>query len=97
MSRLDKARRIDFVDVSTGAPEACPISQADLLARFHAQPAGGEIVSGAAAFAAMWRVIPVLKPLGLAARWPPVLHMFEAAYRIWLRLRPSLQGILRET
>lgn len=95
LSRLDRARRIAFVDVSAGAPESCPIDRADLLARFHAQPANGPIVSGAAAFAAMWRVIPILKPIGLAATWPPMMRLLEMAYIAWLRLRPSLQRIFR--
>jgi hypothetical protein len=47
--------------------------------------------SGAAAFAAMWRAIPLLRPLGLAARWRPVLWVLEAAYLRFLRVRPRLQ------
>lgn len=90
MRRLDTRRAIEFVDV---APEgaACPIDRTLLLARFHAQEAGGPVLSGAAAFAAMWRAIPVLRPLGLAARNGAVLRALEWLYRRFLVVRPWLQ------
>ena len=90
--RLDRAQRIDFIDISGDAPAACPIDRADLLARFHARE-DGQILSGAAAFAAMWRAIPVLRPLGLVARHRHILAMLEHAYRLFLRVRPRLQRL----
>lgn len=92
LRRLDRAGRIAFVDVSGDAPAGCPIDRADLLARFHARE-GERMLSGAAAFAAMWRAIPVLRPLGLLARNPVVLRMLESGYRLFLRARPRLQRL----
>jgi hypothetical protein len=46
---------------------------------------------GAAAFAAMWRAIPLLRPLGLLALNDTVLRVLEAAYLRFLKLRPRLQ------
>ncbi len=89
MRRLDRRRRVCFVDIADAA--ACPLDPATLLERFHAREAGRDIVSGAAAFAAMWRAIPLLRPLGLAARVRPVLWLLERAYRGFLRVRPWLQ------
>jgi predicted DCC family thiol-disulfide oxidoreductase YuxK len=96
MRRLDTKRAIAFVDV---APEdaPCPIDRQVLLARFHAQEPGGPVVNGAAAFAAMWRVIPVLRPLGLIARNRIVLTLLERAYRGFLKIRPQLQRWMRNT
>lgn len=90
MRRLDRAAQIEFVDV---APEgaACPIDRNLLLARFHAREAGGPILDGAAAFAAMWRAIPLLRPLGIAARNGTVLAILERLYRAFLKVRPWLQ------
>jgi len=51
-------------------------------------------IANAAAFAAMWRAIPMLRPFGLAARHPLVLGALEAAYLRFLRLRPRLQRLL---
>jgi predicted DCC family thiol-disulfide oxidoreductase YuxK len=92
MRRLDRRGRIAFEDVSqTGAD--CPLDRAALLARFHAQEAGRPPVSGAAAFAAMWRQIPMLRPLGEAARWGPLLWALERLYLRFLRVRPRLQRL----
>lgn len=94
MRRLDRAGTIDFVDV---APEeaACPIDRRLLLARFHAREGTGPILDGAAAFAAMWRAIPLLRPLGLVARNRMVLAGLERLYTAFLRVRPMLQGWAR--
>jgi len=92
MRRLDRARAIDFVDARADEA-ACPIDQAALLSRFHARE-NGIMLSGAAAFAATWRAIPVLRPLGLAARSPWVLRLLERAYLGFLRVRPRLQRLL---
>lgn len=94
MRRLDSQGAIDFVDVaSPGA--ACPLDRAELLARFHARERDGPIVSGAAAFAAMWRAIPLLRPLGLIAKVPPALWLLERLYRLFLRARPAILRALR--
>jgi predicted DCC family thiol-disulfide oxidoreductase YuxK len=93
MRRLDRRGAIRFID-ACDPTSACPVDRADILARFHAEQ-GGRLLSGAAAFAAMWRAIPVLRPLGLLAGWAPVTPLFEKAYRGFLRLRPRLQAMFR--
>ncbi len=95
MQRLDKRNAIEFVAIQgTGD---CPLDRATLLARFHARNSDGELVSGAAAFAAMWREIPVLRPLGVAAQWRPFLVLLEQAYLGFLRIRPLLQRWARRS
>ena len=86
MRALDWRRRIAFVDLH--APGAdCPLDPAILLARFHARAADGRVVSGAEAFAMMWRQIPLLWPLGQLARIPTMLVLLERAYVAFLRWR----------
>lgn len=92
MRRLDRAGRIEFVDAGAG-DAACPIDRTALLARFHARE-DGVLLDGAAAFAAMWRAIPLLRPLGLLARWDPALRLLERAYVAFLRVRPRLQRLV---
>jgi hypothetical protein len=92
MRRLDARGAIEFVD-ATG-PSTCPLDRTEMLARFHAREADGPLLSGAAAFAAMWRAIPVLRPLGEAARNGLVLSVFERLYLRFLRMRPHLQAWL---
>jgi len=92
MRRLDTRGAIHFIDATHA--ESCPLDRAAMLARFHARE-DGTLLSGAAAFAAMWRAIPLLRPLGLAARNPRVLGILERGYLFFLRARPRLQRLAR--
>ena len=92
MRRLDTTAAIDFIDVADETAQ-CPLDRRELLARFHAQE-NENILSGAAAFAAMWRAIPLLRPLGLAAKNRFILGLLEWLYVLFLQLRPSLQKLL---
>lgn len=93
MRRLDRRGRIAFVDLTT--VEACPLDRSRMLSRLHAREADGSIVSGAAAFSALWRQIPALRPLGDLARHPRVLALLERAYVAFLAVRPRLQALAR--
>lgn len=86
MQRLDWRQRIDFIDLISAEDASCPLDRGELLARFHARE-NGRLLDGAAAFAAMWRAIPLLWPLGQLARIPIVLRLLEAAYVRFLRVR----------
>lgn len=92
--KLDRRGAIDFEDISQ-SETSCPVDRAELLARFHAREKGKPIVSGAAAFAAMWRAIPVLRPAGELARIPALLWLLERLYTGFLRIRPKLQRLFR--
>lgn len=89
MRRLDRRGAIAFVDAATRTG-SCPIDRRDLLLRFHALE-DGRMVSGAEAFAAMWRALPLLRPLGLLARNAMVLGFLERIYLGFLKVRPRLQ------
>lgn len=93
MRRLDRRGAIVFTDVATGQG-ACPIDRAELLSRFHARE-DGRMVSGAEAFAAMWRAIPVLAPMGRLARNRRVLAGMEWLYLRFLKVRPALKRALQ--
>lgn len=93
MRRLDRRGAIVFIDVADGSGY-CPLDRAELLGRFHAREEG-RMLSGAAAFAAMWRATPLLRPLGLAARNGRVLAVLEALYVAFLKVRPALQRAVR--
>lgn len=95
MRRLDRRQAIEFVDVAASDGGAgCPVDRADLLARLHARE-NDVMLSGAAAFAAMWRAIPLLRPIGLTARNRLVLALLERGYLAFLRVRPRLQRLAR--
>lgn len=90
MRRLDRRGAIRFVDATTAQGADCPLDRADLLARFHARE-NGQLLSGAAAFAAMWRAVPLLRPFGLLFRGRAMTWLLERLYRRFLRVRPRLQ------
>jgi predicted DCC family thiol-disulfide oxidoreductase YuxK len=93
MSWLDRRGAINFVDANDGQ-EICPMDRSLLLSRLHASE-DGIIVSGAAAFAAMWRAIPVLRPLGLLARNGWILAALERLYVSFLKVRPHIQRAMK--
>ena len=92
MRKLDRHGSISFINAVAAPSADCPVDRRELLGWFHVQE-DGQMLSGAAAFAAMWRTIPVLRPLGLAARTPVVLAALEKLYLTFVRIRPRLQRI----
>ena len=90
--RLDRRRAIRFIDLASDDVD-CPGEKAQLVARLHVRE-NGRLLSGASAFAAVWRAIPLLRPLGLLARNPILLALLERGYVLYLRFRPKLQRLL---
>lgn len=89
---------IDWVDVSTGpAALSCDDLTCEVaLKRFHARRADGSLVDGAAAFGAMWLELPAWRVLGRIVTAPGLRLVFDGAYRLFLVLRPALQGLARK-
>jgi predicted DCC family thiol-disulfide oxidoreductase YuxK len=86
-----------FIDISSGADRnnTFAADRASLLARFHVQRADGSRLDGAQAFVAMWSRLPGWRFLAMLARLPGVLALMELAYRGFLKLRPTLQALVR--
>ncbi len=91
--RLDARKgRVAFVDLT--APDSaasCPLDPAELLQRFHARTPEGQVVSGAAAFAAVWGQVTPFQPLAWLMRIPGALPVGDWLYARFLRIRPKLQ------
>ncbi|MCU0884459.1 MAG: DCC1-like thiol-disulfide oxidoreductase family protein [Beijerinckiaceae bacterium] len=64
------------------------VSREAALARFHVRLGSGEVVSGAAAFIALWRATPRFRLLGRVASVPPLPWLLERAYGLFLKVRP---------
>ena len=92
MRWLDRRGSIQFVNLAD-EEASCPLDRSLLLARLHASE-DGKLLCGAAAFAAMWRAIPMLRPLGLIARNAWVLKALEGLYLLFLRFRPRLKRMM---
>lgn len=80
MRKLDRKGASKFIDIVSDTRD-CPIDRDQLLTRFHAEKSG-QLLSGAAVFAAMRRAVPLLGPFGLAARLRWGLAGLERAH-VW--------------
>jgi demethoxyubiquinone hydroxylase (CLK1/Coq7/Cat5 family) len=97
LSQRQQDGSLCFVDISQPTVGEAPLvdDRARLLARFHVQLADGSMLNGAAAFVAMWDRLPGWRWLARFARLPGMLILLEAAYRVFLWVRPSLQSVAR--
>lgn len=93
---LDALQPVAWCDVSapqTVLPEGG--NRETYMTRFHVQMADGELRSGAAAFVALWSVLPGWRWLGRIARLPGLLPILELTYRAFLKVRPRMQRVAR--
>ncbi len=87
----DSACRLRFVDVSEpGAPTPEGVTQEAAMQRFHVAKSDGSIVSGAAAFATVWALLPGWRWASRLASLPGVTTLLEIAYRGFLPIRPYI-------
>ena len=93
---LDALQPVAWCDVSapdTDLPDGG--DRAAYLARFHVQMPDGKILSGAAAFVALWSVLPGWRWLARLGRLPGMMPIMEGTYRMFLKVRPRLQRLAR--
>lgn len=87
---------LEWVDVSAStATLGADLSCEAAMRRFHVRDANGQLLSGGAAFARLWRALPGWRVLGWCFAWPPLSWALEAAYRAFLPVRPKLQRYFR--
>ena len=92
---LKPARPVGWLDVSEPSVPLTPEDRARYLARFHVRREDGSLLSGAAAFVALWQVMPGWRWLARAARLPGVTPVLELLYRGFLHVRPGIQQLVR--
>jgi 3-demethoxyubiquinol 3-hydroxylase len=86
---------VSWMDVSDASVSLTPEDRARYMARFHVRQKDGSLLSGAAAFVALWLSMPGWRWLGRFASLPGVTPILELLYRGFLRLRPRLQRWMR--
>lgn len=86
-----------FIDISSNDSQlACyQEDKEQLLARFHVERMDGSRVDGAKAFIAMWERLSGWRWLARFSKIPGMLCLMELAYRGFLKVRPSIQSIVR--
>ena len=89
------AELVRWLDVSRLAEREIPLglSRREVLARFHVIGNDGSIKTGAAAFVALWTVLPKFLRVARLVDNPPLLFLLEIGYTLFLRFRPLLQRL----
>lgn len=90
------AEALQFVDVSPVDTRLGPdLDQPSAMRRFHVRLPDGRLVSGAAAFVAVWNVLPRWRWVSRLASIPGILPVLEVGYRMSLYVRPAIAAIVR--
>jgi len=93
---VEAGQTVQFADISrTDCPLPPGGERSDYLARFHVQRGDGQVLSGAAAFVALWATLPGWRYLAMAACLPGATPVLELIYRAFLRIRPQMQGMAK--
>ena len=93
---INAAHTLKFSDISRADSPLPPGGErSDYLARFHVQRSDGQVISGAAAFVALWATLPGWRYLAMVARLPGATPLLELTYRAFLHIRPQMQGIAK--
>lgn len=85
---------VAWLDVSQASASMSPEDRARYLARFHVRRPNGQLLSGAAAFVALWQTMPGWRWLGRLCTLPGVTPVLELLYRGFLRVRPGIQRLV---
>lgn len=88
------AGKLHLVDVSAqGVDLRSDLTVEDAMSRFHVRRANGELLSGAIAFAEIWRIAPGWTWAFRLASIPGVLPIIELSYRGFLVVRPTISRL----
>lgn len=88
------AEQCVWVDASS-CPETAlgaGLSRETALARFHVRRADGVLVDGMRGFTVLWRALPRFAWVGRIAAIGPIPRWLDAAYSVFLRVRPLWQA-----
>ncbi len=87
--RLDRSGRIDWIDIARDAEAlaAHKLDRADAMAQLHVRDRDGALVTGAAAFAAVWAELPYYRWLARGVRALRLVGPLDLIYRPFARWR----------
>lgn len=87
--RLDRRAEIEWVDIHAHPDLLQPygVSWGNAMQRIHLLDGNGRMITGAYAFAALWRRLPYYRVLAAVTQLPGVLWLLEKAYVPFARWR----------
>ena len=87
--RIDREHRIQWMDIQQEANtlQANGLSWEQAMQRMHVRDSDGRMVSGAAAFVALWRHIPRYRFLARLVALPGIYWTAEQVYSMFARRR----------
>ena len=92
--RQEGAGAIRFLDVSRfEGVLAADLTKQQAMKRFHVRCNDGLLLSGAAAFVAVWSTLPRWQRVARLAALPGIPGILEGAYRLFLPVRPTLSKL----
>lgn len=92
--KQEGAGAICFVDVSRSEETlAMDLTKQQAMKRFHVRANNGLLLSGAAAFVAVWNTLPRWRLAARLAALPGILKVLEVAYRLFLPVRPAVSRL----
>jgi predicted DCC family thiol-disulfide oxidoreductase YuxK len=93
LQRLDRARKIEFIDISRPGwqPETIGLSLTELMREIHGRLPDGTLVKGVEVFRRLYGAVGFSR-LVAVSRWPIVRQGLDAAYRLFAKNRLRLTG-----
>ena len=92
--KQEGAGAICFLDVSRSEETlAADLTKQQAMRRFHVRANDGLLLSGAAAFVAVWSTLPRWRLAARLAALPGILKILEGAYRLFLPVRPAVSKL----
>jgi len=95
MKRIDKAKRIKWVDISKdqAALDAAGLSYQQTMDRIHVQDENQQMVTGALGFMSVWQHLPYFRRLvPVIKHTPGLMWLMEKAYVLFAKYRLKLTG-----
>ena len=90
------SEKLDFIDVSRSGVDPGPqLTPRNAMKRFHVRETDGSLLSGAAAFAAIWRRLPRWRWAAKLSDLPGAKQTMETGYKLFLPLRPLLSKVAK--
>jgi len=93
VGRLDEGRRLEFLPAQSAQLDGAPPHD-ELLERLHAVDATGRWFSGAQAAVEMARRVPALSIVGVVARVPGAMVIYEFGFQVLTSNRHRLSAVL---